>query len=261
MGSETDSLVDEALSAKKAYFQEQALLDLSDDEIKTPDVHANRIDEALKAMPPSRSFRQSNSFCGPTPKERRAGFEAHARTRRANGRLDEFTLPRSSTFNGKDSVTVETTPAVRHDNNGLNRKPLKRPISLPNLAEHQSIPFYKQIGAVPRELKNGKNTKLAENIKLDPEHKQVLHGKIVYFYPNDDISMARRTRIHKVIQLGAAWVKIWRDDITHIMIDDANHTYSQLLRHLNKPRLPVCSIVLLCFPKCLHYTTRRNEWL
>lgn len=51
--------------------------------------------------------------------------------------------------------------------------------------------------------------------------------------------MARRRRIHKVIQLGAAWVTNWRDDITHIMMDEDIYTYNLLLRHLKKTELPV----------------------
>ena len=59
------------------------------------------------------------------------------------------------------------------------------------------------------------------------------------FYPNDDISMARRQRIHKLIQLGAAWVTKWREDVTHVMVDDASYTYNQLLKHLNRAGFPV----------------------
>ena len=88
-------------------------------------------------------------------------------------------------------------------------------------------------------MKNGKNVKIADKIKLDPEHKQLLKGKIVYFFPNDDVSMARRRRLHRIIQLGAAWVKEWRDDVTYVIVDDDNHTYSQLLRNVNKAGFPV----------------------
>lgn len=50
--------------------------------------------------------------------------------------------------------------------------------------------------------------------------------------------MARRRRIHKFIQLGAAWVTNWRDDITHVMVDEASYTYTQVLKHLNRAGLP-----------------------
>jgi DNA polymerase IV len=65
------------------------------------------------------------------------------------------------------------------------------------------------------------------------------------FYPNDDISVARRARIHKVIQLGAAWVTSWRYDINYIMVDEPHYTYMQVLKHLNQPGLPVSSPILI----------------
>ncbi|KAJ4359055.1 hypothetical protein N0V95_002517 [Ascochyta clinopodiicola] len=135
---------------------------------------------------------------------------------------------------------------------------VKRVTSLPNMTGLDQMPFYQQMGVVPRELKNGKNVKPADNIKLEPESKQLLRGKIVYFCPNDDISMARRTRIHKVIQLGAAWVNKWRDDITHVFVDDASYTYTQLLRHLNRAGFPR-NVVLAKFdpfiPQCIQFGT------
>lgn len=104
---------------------------------------------------------------------------------------------------------------------------------------HPTISSFARTGVVPRELKNGKNVKLAENIRLEPEDKQIFRGKVVYMYPNDDISMARRHRIHKLIQLGATWVNTWGTDITHIVVDEGEYTYSQLLRHFNIAGLPV----------------------
>ncbi|KAF1915139.1 hypothetical protein BDU57DRAFT_557344 [Ampelomyces quisqualis] len=210
-----------------------------------------RIDQALA---------QRSSFLGPTPKERRAAFEAHATKQRLGMRETGLKLVRSSTasevesmksFAFKKSREAQTTEP-RVDNK------LKRVASLPDMSTVDQTPFYKRLGIVPRELKNGKNVKLADNIKLAPEPKRLLKDKIIYFYPNDDISMVRRTRIHKVIQLGAAWVNRWREDITHIMLDDASYTYSQLLRHLNRMSLPR-SLVLVKFdpyvPQCIEFGT------
>jgi DNA polymerase IV len=235
------------LTAKEAYFEKQSLLDISDDE---RDIHGesfDMIDCALqdsKAMPPPPTLeKQRSSFLGPTPKERLAEFEAHATKHRADTRPSGLKLARSST--APETELTNSFPVTKPRSNqlagveGANR--LKRVSSLPDMASIKQTPFYKQMGIVPRELRNARSAKPADNIKLEPEVKQLLKGKIVYFYPNDDISMPRRTRIHKVIQLGAAWVKRWRDDVTHIMLDDKNYTYSQLLRHLNKPGLPVSS--------------------
>lgn len=238
---------DQELSAKEAYFREQALLDLSDDEQNFPDRSFKTLDRALadsKAMPPPKLLNQTSSFLGPTPKERKADFEAHTTTQRAAVRKYGHELNR-----------LPTAPVLRHMNtfsvsksqSGPNSecfggKKLKKAGASPvSIGKDQEL-FYKQVGVVPRELKSGKNVKPAEQIKLEPAHKQLLQGKIVYFYPNDDISMVRRTRIHKAIQLGAAWVNRWRDDITHIMLDDASYTYSQLLRHLNRAGFHVRSL-------------------
>ena len=237
---------DNELSAKEAYFDEQALLDLSDDEQDVLSESFEIIDRALadsKAMPPPTIAKQRSSFLGLTPKERQAEFESHATKHRAGTRGSGLKLARSST--APETELMKSFPTTRPRSGQLagvaSANKLKRVSSLPDMASVNQALFYKHMGVVPRELKNGKNVKPADNIKLEPEHKQLLKGKVVYFYPNDDISMVRRTRIHKVIQLGAAWVNRWRDDITHIMLDDVSYTYSQLLRHLNRAGFSVCS--------------------
>jgi DNA polymerase IV len=239
------------LADKKAYFKEQALLDLSDDEQDIQDDASHNLRLALedsKAMPPPSLSRQTSSFLGPTPRERQAEFEAHTKRQRAAERSSARKLVHSST--APESELTKSFPITK-SRSGLaavvdgEKGKLKRVSSLPEITGEELIPFYKQVGVVPRELRSGKNVKPADNIKLESEHKQLLKDKIIYFYPNDDISMARRTRIHRVIQLGAAWLNRWRDDVTHIMLDDANYTYSQLLRHLNKPGFPVSSHI--CF--------------
>jgi DNA polymerase IV len=233
-------MTDNELSAKEAYFEEQSLLELADDE---RDFHSDRVDmldRALadsKAMPPPSLKRTSSSFLGPTPKERQSAFEAHLTKHRAGMRESGNKLARSSTAPETELTTSFSVTKSRGDqmSNGRSANKPKRVASLPDMETSNQTPFYKQMGfTIPRELKNGKNVKLADNIKLEPEQKQLLRNKIVYFHPNDDISMARRMRLHKVIQLGAAWVNRWRDDVTHIMFDDASYSYSQLLRHLNK---------------------------
>lgn len=232
-------MADESLSAKEAYFEEQELLDLSDDERGYSGESHEIIERALtdsRAMLPPTLERQRSSFLGPTPKERQAEFEAHTKKHRPVTRGSDLNLTRSST--APETGLTKSFPVIKTRRSRLSKvesaNKLVRVSSLPDIGKVNSIPFYKQVGAIPRELKNGKNVKLADNIKLEPEHKQLLQGRVVYFYPNDDVSMVRRMRIHKVIQLGAAWANRWRDDITHIMLDDMSYTYSQLLRHLNK---------------------------
>ncbi|KAL5116563.1 hypothetical protein ACEQ8H_005559 [Pleosporales sp. CAS-2024a] len=252
------------LATKAAYFEEQALLDVTDDEQDFPDNGISEIDRALKDAEPISSpilEKTKGSFLGPTPKERRAEFKTYSTQHRTAARA--LALTRSTT--APEAKPTRILPVTQQRTNRSlpiqSTNKLRRHVSLPDIAGLDSVPFYKRLGAIPRELRNGKTVRPADKIRLEPEHKQLLKGKIIYFYPNDDISMARRTRIHKVIQLGAAWVKEWRDDITHIMLDDANYTYSQLLRHLNKTALPE-RLILVPFdpyvPQCMEFGSLLN---
>jgi DNA polymerase IV len=250
------------LAAKEAYFKEQELLDIPDDEQDITNDSVDRLERALKdskAMKPPSLTKQASSFLGPTPRERQAEFEAHTRKQRATERQTNHKLIRSSTAPEveltKGLAAVKTRDRSAAVVAGAKDK-LKRVSILSETADKDDTPFYIRMGDIPRELKNGKNVKQANNIKLVPEYKQLLKEKIVYFYPNDDIPGPRRMRIHKVIQLGAAWVKRWREDITHIIVDDDTHTYTQLLRHLNRPGFPK-KVVLVKFepyvPQCIQF--------
>jgi DNA polymerase IV len=240
------AMSDSELLAKETYFQEQALLDLSDDEPYIPNESVINLERALeesKEMQPPSLSKQTSSFLGPTPRERQIQFEEYTQKRRVSDRQTNQKLTRSSTAPQAEPTENSQTTRPR---NGLvtstasGKSRLKRTISLPLTIDKECTPFYKRVGIIPRELKSGKSVKPANDIKLVPEHKQLLKDKIIYFYPNDDISMARRRRIHKAIQLGGAWVNKWSDDITHIMLDDETYTYTQLTRHLNRPIPPVC---------------------
>lgn len=236
---------DAKLAAKKAYFEEQKLLDISDDEGDCDDEVVDRIERTMAEMhsPPPRLARQTSSFLGPTPKEVKADFDAHTTRRRGIVRDEAKTLIRSATapeveLTQSFPVTTPRAQQLSEDERNAGSK-MKRVTSLPTMTGLDQTPFYQRIGVIPRELKGGKNVKPADNIKLEPEPRQLLKGKVVYFYPNDDVSMTRRTRIHMVIRLGAAWVNKWREDVTHVLVDDASHTYTQLLRHLNRAGFPV----------------------
>lgn len=232
---------DKELSAKKAYFRDQDLLDVSDDEQYEIGESSKAIERTLansKVMPPPSLIRYSSSFLGPTPKEVQAEFEAHTKMQRAITRHDPQELEPSSIAAEPDLLKSFPTPKPPSEPSGTRSKrggKLKRASSLSDLP----IPFYKRMGDIPREISKGKKkVGLAENIEVRPEATQLLKEKIVYFYPNDDISMLRRMRIHNVIQLGAAWVKSWRDDVTHIITDDETITYGHLITHLKKERIP-----------------------
>ncbi|KAJ4392544.1 hypothetical protein N0V91_011375 [Didymella pomorum] len=190
-------MTDPDLVAKQAYFDELKLLDTSDDEGSNGDVF-DRIESVMAEMQdpkPPRLARQTSSFLGPTPKEVKDDFEAHTARRRAVTRNETRTISRSVAAPEVDltqSFPV-TKPRARQLSiaEGESNSKMKRVASLPNMTGLDQTPFYKQMGVVPRELKNGKNVKPADNIKLLPESHQLLRGKIIYFYPNDDVSMRK----------------------------------------------------------------------
>ncbi|KAH7559215.1 hypothetical protein BM1_04152 [Bipolaris maydis] len=256
---------DSELLAKITYFEEQALLNFSDDEPYTPNESVLNLERALEESKPVLStslLSHSSSFNGPTPREIQAQFEEHTERRRTSNRQINQKLTRSSTV--PQTETAESVQIPKSHNgpnvgtdNGKSR--LKRTISLSQIFDKECIPFYKRVGAIPRELRSGKTVTLANNIKLVPESKQLLKEKIVYFYPNDDISMARRRRIHKVIQLGAAWADKWNNNITHIMSDDGTYTYNQLVQHLGRPIPP--NVVVVKFDPYVPQCISRGELL
>ncbi|KAF1968319.1 hypothetical protein BU23DRAFT_592136 [Bimuria novae-zelandiae CBS 107.79] len=248
---------DEDSHEKVTYFQQQDLLDISDDEKDFPDpglLAAERLLANAKAMPPPRTVRRGSSFLGSTPRQRQQEFEAHA-TRQRSARREDPSLVRSST--APEPVAKSFPEAVTNTADLQPHAKLKKTASMSDLTSPAKIPFYRRLGETPRDLKLV-NAKPAVNIKVEPDQKQLLKEKIVYFFPNNDISAVRRRRIHKVIELGAAWVTSWREDVTHVMFDDASQTYSHLLRHLNRASLPRRVIVVKFdpyIPQCIQYGT------
>ena len=45
-------------------------------------------------------------------------------------------------------------------------------------------------------------------------------------------------RIRKVLEYGAIWAQVWRQDVTHIVVDD-HVKHSDVLSHLDIKVLPV----------------------
>ena len=52
-----------------------------------------------------------------------------------------------------------------------------------------------------------------------PSEKQLFNGLHFYFFPNDDKNPARRKKIEKATEYGAAWQKSWSPSITHVIMD------------------------------------------
>ncbi|KAJ4353257.1 uncharacterized protein N0V89_004984 [Didymosphaeria variabile] len=215
-------MADKELQEKVTYFMQQNLLDLSDDEEGFPDsglVAAEQLFADFKAMPPPPPVRRGSSFLGPTPRERQQEFETHTAQQRAAVRKHDPSLLRSST--APNTVTKSFPVAKLEQGDRAPQRFLKKTASMSDLAAQDRTPFYKRMGEIPRELKNA-NAKAATNIVVEPVHKQLLREKLVYLFPNNDIT----------------WVKSWRDDVTHVIFDDDKQTYPQLLRHLNRAGLP-----------------------
>lgn len=58
------------------------------------------------------------------------------------------------------------------------------------------------------------------------------------FVPNNDISPARRMRINKALEFGAAWAKSWNDQITHVIVD-RELCFEDVMNYLKLKSLPV----------------------
>ena len=251
-----------ALAMKEAYFKEQELLDILDDEHDIPDASVGRLERALKdskAMRPPALRKQTSSFLGATPKERQAEFETHSRKQRAIERQTTQQMTRSSTApeQGLTKMVPVTKPRTRSSAVVGAKSTLNRVSYSPETAGKDTTPFYIQMGDIPRECR-GTRPKPATNIGLKPESQQYFKGKIMYFYPSHDITQPRRSRIHKVIEFGAAWAKEWKENITHVIIDDGYdvRTYDQLLRDPNIPGIPENVAVVKFQP----YITESIEW-
>ncbi|KAL8794500.1 MAG: hypothetical protein Q9195_002973 [Heterodermia aff. obscurata] len=62
-------------------------------------------------------------------------------------------------------------------------------------------------------------------------------GAIKHFLRNNDIAPARRAVIRKTLERGALWVKEWRDDVTHVIVDK-DLCYNDVISFLKIPSLP-----------------------
>jgi DNA polymerase IV len=188
-------MADKALEEKIAYFNEQNL-DASDDETAFPKETYLRIERFLedtepKPAPPK--LVKQKSFLGPTPKERQAEFEAHARRKREQARENDKTLLLGRPNTAPEADIASSFPAAKPDpkqapKGRAERLKLKRNASVsdlptPKAVIQDDVPFYKKRGVIPRELKGGKNVKLANDIAILPEDRQLFKGKVICTFP------------------------------------------------------------------------------
>lgn len=97
-----------------------------------------------------------------------------------------------------------------------------------------------QLKQIPRALSKGKKD---SKIKLVPESRRVFKDLVFFFFPNNDINLARRRRIAKAIEYGASWVVEWCDDITHVIVD-RDLRFEHLTTHLKIDALPQHIVVV-----------------
>ncbi|KAL8986939.1 MAG: hypothetical protein Q9177_003804 [Variospora cf. flavescens] len=105
--------------------------------------------------------------------------------------------------------------------------------------------------------KKGFFTELYELDKPDDSDEDVrglLSTIQAYFIPNDDVAPARKRRIRKTMERGAAWIKQWDDRITHIIVDKSL-SYSDVLKFLKMSSIPSnMAVVNELYPsECVQY--------
>lgn len=91
--------------------------------------------------------------------------------------------------------------------------------------------------------KAGRKRKRGHSFNGLPVSQQIFKGLSFFFFPNNDVAAARGFRIRKSMEWGAAWIKTWKQGITHIIMDKSL-TYKDLLTFLKIQALPQ-SVVLV----------------
>lgn len=103
---------------------------------------------------------------------------------------------------------------------------------------------------------NGKRKRGEVEIVQVPEAQQIFKGMVFYFFPNTDTNPARKMRITKAREFGAAWEKVYKEAVTHVVVDKTMD-YGLLLKYLNLESLPPSTVVVLeNYPaECISFRT------
>lgn len=83
----------------------------------------------------------------------------------------------------------------------------------------------------------GKKRKRGQSLNGLPDSQQIFKGLSFFFFPNNDVAPIRKFRIRKAMEWGAAWIKTWKQEVTHIIMDK-NLAYNDLLTFLKLQNLP-----------------------
>ncbi|EXJ85006.1 hypothetical protein A1O3_05681 [Capronia epimyces CBS 606.96] len=228
---------------KDRFFRDLYLLDSLDEDL--PD---SEVDSPIK--PVKESTRRPERTLTPTPHE---GTKQVAGKSKSHDQ-DPGPIPRATeavTSNSKKSKTplpfapvkgqtqtlvekrkrvdaTELKPRARHSETVLSRigaaPNIKRvkassPVNV-DAADHNSKNARERHKHVT-DLSNIKQRKRqlgSKKLPPVPTEQQMFRGLTFFFVPNNDICQARRFRIHKAIQYGAAWANEWCNEVTHIIV-------------------------------------------
>ncbi|KAL8737305.1 MAG: hypothetical protein Q9181_001796 [Wetmoreana brouardii] len=107
-------------------------------------------------------------------------------------------------------------------------------------------------------LTKGKR-KRGQSLEVLPESQQIFKELKFYFIPNNDVAPARKLRIRKALERGAAWIKQWENGITHIIVD-RHLNYGEILKFLKISSIPPSIIVVneLYPAECIQFRTLVN---
>ena len=103
---------------------------------------------------------------------------------------------------------------------------------------HTSSPREQAVGIqADMTTKAGKKRKRGHSFDALPDSQQIFKNLSFFFFPNNDVAPARAFRIRKAMEWGAVWIKVWKEGITHIIVD-RKLSYKDLLTFLKIQGLP-----------------------
>ena len=137
-------------------------------------------------------------------------------------------------------VVTAKTPPPQMDITFTSKPQISAPPTRPRLVSDQ--------------LTISKKRKRDDILNYRPESQQIFKDCYFYFLPNNDVAGPRRLRIKRSMEWGAAWIKDWKEGITHVILD-SDLTYQYLIGHLKGASLLDGVIVVndKYPPDCIHF--------
>lgn len=204
---------------KKRQFYEDLEANLKSDDDDTPDPGRVSSVEALKkAATRKQQVQSTRDASNGLPRSISASDLIGTKTKSFEAKQQHLSrAPASSDPNDKLPASLQT----RHTFAGS-------PSKTSTAAAPSTSAVSKATGKRKRE------TSIKESIPIE---RQIFKGLNFYFFPNTDANPARKLRIAKALDFGAAWIKDFDDSVTHVIVDKKND-FDQVLKFLKKDRLP-----------------------